>query len=166
LVEAVLEGAKSRGAKTKIFYFGSLSINPCQACNSCKTEGRCILEDDMQQIYKAIDEADVLVFGTPIYYDHVSAQAKIFIDRLYAYSWKGFPKGVKAVIIITYEWRRPDGYNNVLEWIEKRFMNYHKIQTVAKLKAPNTTRQPVAKRPDLLMKARTIGESLVNRAEN
>jgi multimeric flavodoxin WrbA len=39
----------------------------------------------MQQLYRAINISKGLVLGTPIYFDHVSAQTKLFLDRLYAY---------------------------------------------------------------------------------
>jgi len=161
LVEAVINGAKSRGSETEIFYFGDLKVNPCRACDSCELTGKCVQDDDMQLIYEALTGINVIVFGTPIYHDHVSAQAKIFIDRLYAYEWKdSFPKDVKAVVIITYEWDNPNGYDDVLEWIKGRFKRYYQIETVATLKAHGTTKTPVAQRPDLLREAQAIGEKL------
>lgn len=85
---------------------------------------------------------NVLVFGTPIYHDHVAAQAKIFIDRLYAYEWRdSFPKDAKAVVIITYEGDNPNGYDDVLEWIKGRFKRYYRIETIATLKAYDTTKR-------------------------
>ena len=85
---------------------------------------------------------NVLVFGTPIYHDHVVAQAKIFIDRLYAYEWRdSFPKDAKAVVIITYEWDNPNGYDDVLEWIKGRFKRHYRIETIATLKAYDTTKR-------------------------
>ncbi|MGQ9515132.1 MAG: flavodoxin family protein [Thermoproteota archaeon] len=116
LVKSVLDGASKHGAETEMFTFENLKINPCRVCNRCETLGRCVEEDDMQKIYDALTKTDIMVFGTPIYHDHVSAQAKIITDRLYAYEWKNtFPKEMKAVIIITYEWDNPNGYDNVLE---------------------------------------------------
>ncbi|MBO3804064.1 MAG: flavodoxin family protein [Candidatus Brockarchaeota archaeon] len=161
LVEAVLDGARKRGAETDIFYCGSLKINPCLACNKCETLGRCAQGDDMQGIYDSMRGTDVIAFGTPIYHDHVSAQAKAVTDRLYAYEWKdSFPKGAKAVIIITYEWDNPSGYDGVLEWIKGTFERYYGVETVATLKACNTTKMPVARRPDLLREAEDLGSKL------
>lgn len=161
LVEAVLFGARSRGAETEIFYSGDLKVNPCRVCYSCETTGKCVQEDDMRLVYEAIAETSVIVFGTPIYHDHVSAQAKIFTDRLYAYELtKSFPKGVKVVIIITYEWNNPNGYDDVLEWIRGTFRRYYGVETVAALKVCDTTERPVAQRPDLLREAQSVGESL------
>ncbi|MFB0523592.1 MAG: flavodoxin family protein [Candidatus Bathyarchaeia archaeon] len=158
LVEEVLFGAKNRGAEVEIFYVGDLNINPW-------TEDD--IEDDMKLIYRAVEglrENDIIVFGAPVYHDHVSAQAKIVTDRFAFYEdEKSFPKGVKAVMVLTYEWDNPEGYDHVLDWLKQTFKRYYQVETVAALKAWNTTKKPVNQRPDLLRKAKDLGENL---AEN
>lgn len=162
IVESILDGARNRGAETQIIYFDNLKVNPCRVCDSCSVSGKCAQEDDMQPIYEAIDGINAIVFGTPIYHDHVSAQAKALTDRLYAYEWKNsFPKGVKAVAVITYEWNNPRAYGGVLKWIKATFERYYQVKTVATLKAYDTRKRPVGRRPELLSRARAIGERLV-----
>lgn len=100
LVQKVLEGAENKGLETDLFYISDYDISPCRACNACKQTGECVQDDDMKVFYEAIGQAKVLVLGTPIYFDHVSAQTKIFLDRLYSYLHPNlahrFPKGVKG----------------------------------------------------------------------
>jgi multimeric flavodoxin WrbA len=43
--------------------------------------GHCRIDDDMRQIHALIDAADILILGTPVYFDTVSAQTKLMIDR-------------------------------------------------------------------------------------
>jgi multimeric flavodoxin WrbA len=81
LVERVLEGAKSVGASTEKIYLNDLEIKPCQACSKYPAPKFCWYEDGMAKIYNAIEKADVLVIGTPAYYDSISAQLKLIIDR-------------------------------------------------------------------------------------
>jgi multimeric flavodoxin WrbA len=84
-INKILEGARERGAETQSWYFSDLDIKPCRGCNGCKKGDRgCILNDDMQKLYDAITQADALVLGSPVYMGQMSAQAKIFTDRLYA----------------------------------------------------------------------------------
>ena len=45
----------------------------------------CVIQDDMKPIYPKILEADALVFASPVYWFTVSAQTKLFMDRLYAF---------------------------------------------------------------------------------
>ena len=81
LVDKVLEGAKSVGANTEKIYLNDLEIKPCQACAKYPAPKFCWYEDGMAKIYTAVENADVLVIGSPAYYDGVSAQLKLVVDR-------------------------------------------------------------------------------------
>jgi multimeric flavodoxin WrbA len=81
LVDKVLEGAKSVGANTEKIYLNDLEIKPCQACAKYPAPKFCWYDDGMAKIYDVIENADVLVIGTPAYYDGISAQLKLAIDR-------------------------------------------------------------------------------------
>ncbi len=105
LVQRVLDGAAGAGMDTQLFYVHDYRIEGCDACDACKQLGRCIKEDDMQIAYRAIGESKALVIGTPIYFDHISAQTKLFLDRLYLYGEPNlglFPKNLKAVLAFTW----------------------------------------------------------------
>jgi multimeric flavodoxin WrbA len=82
LVQAILDGCKGRGAYTEKIYLNNLNIQPCQACRVQDGNG-CRLRDDMDVVYRAFEEADGLVIGTPVYYTSVSSQVKLMIDRSY-----------------------------------------------------------------------------------
>jgi multimeric flavodoxin WrbA len=85
-LEAALEAAESKGAEIEIIDVNSLAISPCQADNYCKEhDSECALHDEMDDIYKKIEEADGIILGTPIYFCDITAQAKTVIDRLYCY---------------------------------------------------------------------------------
>jgi hypothetical protein len=81
LVGKVLEGAKSVGADVEKIYLNDLDIKPCQACAEHPAPKFCWYDDGMAKIYNVIENADVLVIGTPAYYDSISAQLKLVVDR-------------------------------------------------------------------------------------
>lgn len=81
LLDSALKGARSEGAATRKILLNSLSFKPCQECGGCASTGRCVLKDDMSGLYKVIDNADALIFASPIFFSNISAQAKAFIDR-------------------------------------------------------------------------------------
>ena len=85
-VGKILEGAKERGAETQHWRFSELDIKPCLGCLCCQRDGNrgCVINDDMRQLYAALERADALVLGAPVYMGQMSAQAKIFTDRLFA----------------------------------------------------------------------------------
>ena len=81
-----LRGAQENpNTHNQTVFLQSKNIKPCTGCDACKKDlTTCIIEDDMQQLYESIREADVLVFATPIYWWGMSAQLKTFLDRMYA----------------------------------------------------------------------------------
>jgi multimeric flavodoxin WrbA len=163
LVEAVLEGAREAGHDTTLCYLCDFNIAPLDAENDVIRYPR----DDMTKLYPHIESMDVLVLGTPIYYDHVSARTKLFIDRLHYYSithgseyHHKFPRDVKLISIITYEWDKPDAYDTVIQWINERMNQYWKMQLIVSLKAEGTHKKPVSERYMLLRNAKEIGRTL------
>ena len=82
LVEQALEGCRSEGALVETIYLNKLEIKPCQAHKVQDGKG-CIMRDGMDAAYEIFEAADGLVLGTPVYYNSVSSQMKLMIDRSY-----------------------------------------------------------------------------------
>ncbi|MGD9079906.1 MAG: flavodoxin family protein [Desulfobacterales bacterium] len=82
LVEQALEGCRSEGALVETIYLNKLEIKPCQAHKVQDGKG-CIMRDGMDAVYEIFEAADGLVLGTPVYYNSVSSQMKLMIDRSY-----------------------------------------------------------------------------------
>ncbi len=85
LVKEALKSAQEAGAETDLVLVAGKDIGPCDACGACAKDGVCVVEDDMQDIYQKLEKADGILFGTPVYFINVSAQAKAIIDRTYAF---------------------------------------------------------------------------------
>jgi multimeric flavodoxin WrbA len=86
LADQVALGAQEQGATVESLRVAEMNINPCDACDSCQeTHGVCVIQDDMQALYSKIQQADVLVLASPIYWFTFSAQLKTCIDRWYAF---------------------------------------------------------------------------------
>jgi len=84
LLGEVMRGAASRGAKVKTIILNDLTIAPCQHCDACLETGRCKVEDDMQMVYRELEDADRIVLASPIQFMGVTAQMKAMIDRCQA----------------------------------------------------------------------------------
>lgn len=82
LVKKFLEAVD---ADTEYIFLNEKELHGCNACMGC-VEGDCVIDDDGNEIIKALLDADVLVFSSPIYYGQITAQAKAFIDRFYQIS--------------------------------------------------------------------------------
>jgi len=138
LVDKILEGIKERNKKVKIhkYFLHELKINPCQSCYFCLDNFGCCQKDDMQKIYQLLKKIDFLIIGSPIYMNYVSAQTKLFIDRLFPYIHPKAPKvnkNLKAVLVITYGWEKANVYDEVIKDI-KRVLRWHKINVIKTIK--------------------------------
>ncbi len=81
LVSNALAGAKSVGATVEKIYLNDLEIKPCQACSESPAPAYCFYEDGMESVYTALEVVDKIVVGSPAYYESISAQLKLVIDR-------------------------------------------------------------------------------------
>jgi multimeric flavodoxin WrbA len=84
LIEEALSGAQQDGAEIELYSVSGKKIEPCDACWSCGKTGECHIKDDMQELYNKMVEADGIIFGAPIYFYGMAAQAKTIIDRTMA----------------------------------------------------------------------------------
>ena len=84
LLAEVMRGAASRGAEVKTIILNDLKITPCQHCDACLEAGKCKIEDDMQMVYRELEEADRIVLASPIQFMGLAAQMKAMIDRCQA----------------------------------------------------------------------------------
>ncbi len=82
LLAEVMRGAASQGAEIKTIILNDLKFVPCQHCDACQKTGRCKFEDDMQMVYRELEQADRIVLASPIQFTGVTAQMKAMIDRL------------------------------------------------------------------------------------
>ncbi len=61
------------------------SVSPCLDCRYCMKHRACAVKDDMQKIYHDIDEADNIIFISPIYFHCLPAPLKTLVDRCQIY---------------------------------------------------------------------------------
>jgi len=84
LMNEALKGAHEEGAEVELVSVFGKDIKPCDGCQTCISTGKCHIDDDMQIIFRKLVEADGIIFGTPIYFYSMSAQAKAIMDRTYS----------------------------------------------------------------------------------
>ncbi|MEE8417415.1 MAG: flavodoxin family protein [candidate division Zixibacteria bacterium] len=81
LVNTILEGATANQVKTRFVRLNDKNILPCQSCGKSPEPDYCFFHDDMDELYGLMEKSEGIVLGSPIYFDSVSAQTKLFIDR-------------------------------------------------------------------------------------
>jgi multimeric flavodoxin WrbA len=120
-------GARKAGAEVRVFRLHEMDIKPCRACDWCRRKKKfsCVIEDDMREVYPALRRAVGLAIASPIYWFTVSAQTKLFMDRLYAFVGpKGHGlKGKRIGIMLAYADEDPfiSGAANALRTLQDCF---------------------------------------------
>ena len=101
MTKAFAEGAAEAGHEVEIVPVAKLKIAGCLGCEYCHTKGggKCVQKDDMQKLYPLLEEAEMIVFASPIYYHGFSAQLQCAIHRFYAPG--RFPNMKKAALFLT-----------------------------------------------------------------
>lgn len=99
LSDSFIKGAQESGHQVKRFDLASMNIHPCIGCVACGYEGPCVQKDDNEIVKKALLEADMVVFATPLYYFGMSAQLKTIIDRFCAYNSSLQKKHLKSALL-------------------------------------------------------------------
>ena len=86
LVESFVEGAKSARNQVTVFYLDGMNIHSCKGCLRAGSDPKspCSQKDDMEQIYSEFEDADVVVFASPLYFWTITGTLKSTADRLYA----------------------------------------------------------------------------------
>ncbi len=85
LLSTVLGELELRGISTQVIQAGGRDIHGCVACGACRKSSlpRCAFDDDIvNEAIAAIDQADILILGSPVYFGGLTAQMKAFIDRV------------------------------------------------------------------------------------
>ncbi len=72
-------------------------VLPCDDCRACRITGRCA-KRDMDALYAAIEQAEVLVLATPLYNRSFPAPLKAVIDRCQVYWSRRFVLGQRPPI--------------------------------------------------------------------
>ena len=113
------------------------NVIPCDDCRGCYTHDGCV-KRDMTDIYEVLEQADRLVFVTPVYNRSFPAPLKAIVDRLQCYWAKRFIRGVKppiekpktALLITVCGSDRDDG-ECLLYQLEPQFTILHVTETKA-----------------------------------
>ncbi len=86
LIQSFVDGAVAAGHTVTRFDLQKMDIHPCLGCcgGGKDPSSPCVQKDDMQKIYPAYKEADIVCLASPLYYWTVSGQLKCAFDRLFA----------------------------------------------------------------------------------
>ena len=82
LVE-VQKTLNQEGIETEIIQVGHKDIRGCIGCRKCKSTGKCVFDDIVNEIAPEFAECDGIVIGSPVYFASANGTLVAFLDRLF-----------------------------------------------------------------------------------
>jgi len=97
LIKSLLE---TQDNEYEFIKLSDLEIFPCLSCRHCiRKPFTCVQNDDMSSVKEKLVAADIIIFGSPTYFDNVSGQMKVFFDRCLGLYWAETLADKKAILI-------------------------------------------------------------------
>ena len=169
LLQAVLRGAAASGMETQVVYLNGLTFKGCQGCEKCSTTGKCILNDDLTPVLEELKAADGWVLASPIYYDGINGQLKLFFDRCRTFTKDPqtqarkpqLPGKKQGFVLLAYADRARADYLREAEKLAKYLgwmCDFGQVEI--RVEGEMTARDAMAKRADLLTWAEQRGAAL------
>ncbi|MFW5649545.1 MAG: flavodoxin family protein [Candidatus Alkaliphilus sp. MAG34] len=81
LLNEVIKGLQSQNVEVEKIILSRLKFEPCIACDVCAETGHCYKQDDLTSIYDKFNNSDIIIVGSPMYFNSVTAITKAMIDR-------------------------------------------------------------------------------------
>jgi len=81
LVKEALKAAGKLGVETELINMCDIEIEPCVACDICKSTGECAIYDDVPNLLDKLTDSQGVIFGSPVYFGSMTSQLKMLIDR-------------------------------------------------------------------------------------
>lgn len=170
IVDRIVEGLLEKDIIVKKVNLKDLKIAPCTACGYCENEGSCIIDDDMQNLYKDFDESDIIILGSPVYFNTVSTYVKAMIDRCQMF-WSSkyvLNKSVidankqrKGVFVAVGGAPYTKGQFDACVPVVDLFFKSINTKYSYNILLSNTDKVDITKRQDILIEAQRIGSELV-----
>lgn len=163
LADAFVRGAQEKGHTVHKFRAADRHIGGCKACDNCWSKGTaCFFRDDFSELEPLLENADVIVFSTPLYWSSMSAQLKVAIDRLYAYCSDACIRPLKireSVLLACGECEGMDIFNGLIG-VYKGMADFLKWEQRGIIAVPEVYKKGEIASTDALERAAALGRSI------
>ncbi len=164
LASRLAESARLTGAQVESLYIHGMDIKPCQACWKCQDPAAkgCVIQDDMQQVFPKLIEADAWVIATPVHWFNMTAQTKLWMDRCFAlarYGKRPFKKNIGILIAFGDSDAFRSGAVNAIRCFQDSF-NYVGATIAGIVYASATKAGEIGENAEVLAEAERLGKKL------
>ncbi len=167
LLGRFLQGALDNGGRSEVVVLNNLKFTPCQECENLPENKRCIIQDELQELFPRVDEADILVVASPIFFGSLSAQAKMMIDRFQCH-WRAKEilkldlkqKPKEGVFLCVEASDREDFFQNAKSIVKNFFATVNARYSAEVFCKGVDGKNAILRRPEVLSEAVNLGKTL------
>jgi multimeric flavodoxin WrbA len=159
LIDQILKGSEEKGHKSEKLYLYDYDILPCMDCRDCKRGNYvCSQHDGMKKIYPKMGKADLIIFGTPNYWNGPTGKTKLLIDRMRPFVPSRKLEGKKWVVVSPSA-EGPNSCKLLVDMLRLSF-GYLGMKFTGKVLAKAYEKGEIKKNQKALKKAYDLGMSL------
>ena len=158
-LKRILAKAGELGASTELVLLREKRIEFCDGCLS-GSSGECKIRDDMQIIYPKLENADLIIFGSPNYFSNMSGMMKNFVDRMNPYYTNKALNEKKMVVAVVGEVNNSNSVGKVMGSFEA-VANSFKMSFVGDIFLVARDPQDIENNPDDIKKIDEFTEGLI-----
>ena len=74
---------QQNGVQSEIHWIGNAPMQCCIACQGCTKAGKCVTNNDVNEFFARLEQADGVIFGSPVYYANCTGSLSGWLDRLF-----------------------------------------------------------------------------------
>lgn len=156
LMAEVVKGAVGENGQVKHFLPNAMDLKGCQSCMACQSRGKCVVKDDMVEVYDAVESSELVVLGTPIYFSEMTGQLKMVFDRFFPYMKEKLSGDKKCVLLTTQTFSDGSMYDAYIEGLKKMIqaIGFSEVHVFKAIDVKND-------HPEYLASCLALGKSLV-----
>ena len=162
LVHKTMVGAMGLSTNTfSLYRIARMRMRGCMACDSCKTQGRCVQEDELTQVMDDLVSADALIVSTPVYFGQASWAYRIFEDRMYGFVRGDFTCAIepkKLAIVVTSG--SGAGATDIEAMMKKVMVNYFKFEPMGSIVFSEAQSGPAKDSAEVMAAAEELAKKL------
>ncbi len=163
LANALAKGAEEKGHTILRFDSAKNNVLPCTACDACWSKGTpCIFNDGFTELAPLLEQADVIVFASPVYWGTFSTQIKSAIDKFYSYMAEKSQTsiaGKQSILLMTGAEKEESLFTGCIETY-KAMLHFLKWNDLGSIIAKGLWAEGDIESSDYLAKAEALGKSL------
>ena len=176
MLDKVIDGCKEKAdtenikISEKFIKPFTMDIKTCNACFHCDKTAECVFNDDMKELLKDFDEADIVLLSSPIYFNGIPSHIKKMIDRCqpiwaskYVLDEPIIDRNKKRRSVLIGAAGAP-GYEDqfiALEKVTSLFFKAINAKKFTQFLYPNTDENLIAEDKEALNKLNQIGKDLI-----